>query len=262
MEARRNISNMSDPPFPELMTNFRELQGLTQEQLASRIGCSAASVSRWVNGQSLPHRPLAEKLDKELCAEGKLIASWRQATTGHALPEWARSLAGIETRARSLQFASPVLVPGYLQSPSYAGAVFRAWWPDASDEEIEQLTQLRTQRLSQLPQLRVTAVFPISGITGFDPVVRQEQAAHLLALVETGQVRVHLVPEGTLLLAVTAPLMVFRLRTGETVITSDHVDGNVVYGADRNDRLTSLITGAMAEALPARLSLEALKDLA
>ncbi|WP_235432085.1 Scr1 family TA system antitoxin-like transcriptional regulator [Nocardiopsis sp. RV163] len=84
----------------------------------------------------------------------------------------------------------------------------------------------------------------------------------LLDLVKTGRVRIHLVPEGTILLGVTSPMLVFRLRTGETVISSDHVDGNVIYDADRNGRLTTLITGAMAEALPARLSLEALKDLA
>jgi hypothetical protein len=40
------------------------------------------------------------------------------------------------------------------------------------------------------------------------------------------------------------------------------MDGNVIYDADRNDRLAALVTGAMAEALPARLSLQALKELA
>lgn len=62
-------------------------------------------------------------------------------------------------------------------------------------------------------------------------------------------------------MSVTSPVLVFHLDSGETVISSDHMDGNVIYDADRNDKLAPLVTGAMAEALPARLSLKALKEL-
>jgi transcriptional regulator with XRE-family HTH domain len=253
---------MSEPPFQELLTTYRELSGLTQQQLASHLGCSAASVSRWACGHALPFRETAEQLDQLLSAQGKLVAAWRLARSGKSTPEWARPLMHIETRARHVQAASPALVPGYLQSPLYAGAVFRAWYPAASDEEIARLARIRTERLPQLPQLRITAVFPIYGITSFDDTVRMEQARHLTTLAEEGRVRLHLVPEGSLLLGVTSPVLVFRLDSGETVISSDHLDGNVIYDADRNDRLSALVTGAMADALPARLSLEALKDLA
>lgn len=261
MGAARNITRMSEPPFHEVLTTYRELAGLTQQQLAGHLGCSAASVSRWVCGHALPFRETAEQLDRLLDAGGKIISAWRMAKSGKSAPEWARTLMSIETRARHVQAASPALVPGYLQSPLYAGAVFRAWHPAASEAEIARLAQIRTQRLGQLPDLRITAVFPVYGITGFDDAARAEQARHLVELVEQGRVRIHLVPDGSILLSVTSPVLVFHLDSGETVISSDHMDGNVIYDADRNDKLAPLVTGAMAEALPARLSLEALKEL-
>lgn len=253
---------MAEPPFPDVLTKFRELNGLTQKQLARRVHTSVASASRWTNGHVLPQLPMAEKLDTELKANGKLLAAWRQATTGTTLPEWAQTLSGIEEAARTLQIVSPVLVPGYLQSPSYATAVFRSGWPLASDEEIAQLTKLRTGRLAKLPRLRVTAVFPVTALTSFDEAVRKEQVAHLLDLVGSDRVVVHLVPVGSILVDPASTLLAFRLHSGELAISSDHADGNVIHVAETHERLQALVTGALAVALPARHSLDALKDLA
>ncbi len=57
------------------------------------------------------------------------------------------------------------------------------------------------------------------------------------------------------------PMMAFRLRSGEVVITSDNPDGNVTHAAHMHERLHALITGALAVALPARHSPEALREL-
>ncbi|RKS05549.1 helix-turn-helix protein [Nocardiopsis sp. Huas11] len=253
---------MAEPPFPETLTKFRELNGLSQKQLASRVAASVAAVSRWTNGHSVPKLPMAEVLDTELGAQGRLLAAWRQVALRTMLPEWARSLANIETTARAVQIVSPVLVPGYLQSGSYATAVFRSGLPFASDEEIARLTKLRVQRLEQLPRLRVSAIFPVTALTGVGEEARKEQVSRLLDLVGSGQVEVHLVPEGSILLEPPSPMMAFRLHSGELVITSDNADGNVIHAAHTHERLHALMTGALAMALPARHSLEALRELA
>lgn len=253
---------MVEPPFPDSLTKFRELSGLSQKQLAFRVAASVASVSRWTNGHSTPKLPMAEVLDRELGANGKLLAAWREATSGMTVPEWARSLASIELTARTVQVVSPVLVPGYLQCPLYASMVFRSGWPLASDEEIAQLTKLRTERLAQLPKLRVTAVFPVTALTGVDDRVRKEQVARLLDLIASERVVVHLVPEGSILIDPASPMMAFRLHSGELVITSDNPDGNVIHAAHTHERLYALMMGALAVALPARHSLEVLRELA
>ncbi|WP_028647396.1 Scr1 family TA system antitoxin-like transcriptional regulator [Nocardiopsis sp. CNT312] len=253
---------MAEPPFLDVLTKFRELNGFSQKQLAARVNASVAAVSRWTNGHAMPKLSMAETLDAELGAEGRLLAAWREATSGTTLPEWARSLAGIEAEARTVQVVSPVVVPGYLQSSLYAAAVFRSGWPLASDEEIARLTKLRTERLDHLPRLRVTAVFPVTALTGMDEEVRRDQVARLLDLAGSGRVAVHLVPEGSILTDPVAPMMVFRLNSGELVITSDNPDGNVIHATHTHERLSALVTGALAVALPARHSLEALKELA
>ncbi|NYH51886.1 transcriptional regulator with XRE-family HTH domain [Nocardiopsis arvandica] len=252
---------MAEPPFPDVLTKFRELNGLSQKQLAHRVNASVASASRWTNGHALPQLPMAEILDAELGANGKLLAAWRKATRGETWPDWARSITNIEMEAHTVQIVSPVLVPGYLQSPSYASAVFRSGWPFASDEEIVRLTKIRAQVFGQLPRLRITAVFPMTALTGVDEAIRREQVAHLLDLVGSGRVVVHLVPEGSILMEPPTPMMAFRLHSGELVITSDNADGNVIHAAHTHERLHVLITGALAVALPARHSLEALREL-
>jgi hypothetical protein len=247
--------------FPEALTRLRKLAGLTQAHLARAANMSEAAVSRYALGRTLPERPYAERLDAALCARGELMKHWRRATTSQNWPEWARDMAGIEEAGRILHVAAPAFVPGYLQSPKYAELVFRAWWPLASDEEVDRLTKLRTERLSQLPRLRVTAIFPVTALTGVPDEVRKEQVAHLLGLIDKGRVEVHLVPEGSLMLGLVSPLMVFRLHSGDAAVSSDHVSGSVIYEPDQYDRLTSLITGALAVALPAGHSLEVLKEL-
>ncbi|MFL1427465.1 MULTISPECIES: helix-turn-helix domain-containing protein [unclassified Nocardiopsis] len=262
MEPGRNLIRMTEPPFPESFARFLELRGLSQKQLAARVASSVASVSRWRNGHSLPKLPMAETLDTVLDADGKLLASWRVAASGVTVPEWARTLSGIEEAARTLHIVSPVLVPGYLQCAAYATQVFRSGWPLASDEEVARLTKLRTERLGKLPRLRVTAVFPVTALTSFDEEVRKEQAEHLLNLIDGGRVAVHLIPAGSILLEPASTLLAFRLHSGELAISSDHADGNVIHGDASHGRLQALVTEALAMTLPARHSLAELKDLA
>ncbi|MEU3229203.1 Scr1 family TA system antitoxin-like transcriptional regulator [Nocardiopsis alba] len=252
---------MKLPPFHELLKLKCDLAGLTQAQLAGRMGCSTATVSRWANGHAAPHRETAERLDKQLNANNELISAWEQVKSTKITPEWAESLNNLEDEALHVQVASPALVPGYLQSLRYAAEVFRAWSPSAPDEEIQELARIRVDQLEQMPSLRVTAVFPVLGLTAFDAEVQKDQARHLLKLVQAGRVRVHLVPEGSLLLSVTSPVLIFQLKSGARVMSSDHLDGNFIYDVVRTERLAPLVAGAMAEALPARLSIEVLKGL-
>lgn len=253
---------MDPNPFSVALNRFRESAGLTQDQLASRAHASIASISRWSSGENLPKLPNAEKLDEALGAKGKLLAEWHVAATGHSIPLWARTLTTMETTGVSAESISPLLVSGYLQSPSYARAVFRAGQPLLGGDEVERLARIRCERLHQLPKLHVTAVFPVSGITGFPEEVQQEQAAHLLEWCATGRVVVLLVPEGSVLVGITSPLLLFRLRDGSVAASSDHLTGNVVHDTESHERLSALVKGALAAALPARESRRILEGLA
>lgn len=253
--------HMTPNLFAETLVKYREVAGLTQQQLAKRSNTGHSSVNRWEKGSTVPKRGNAESLDKALEAKGELLSAWRAVTTGNGLPEWARDVEAIERAARRLSIATPALVPGMLHSPEYARAVFTAGQPDTSAEEIERLVSMRCGRLSELPNLQVTAVFPLAAVAHMPAGVRAAQAAHLLEWVKSGRVRVQVIPEGSLVLVPAAPLMLYRLRSGESAIVSDHADGIVMHDVESGERLSGQITAALAAALPESLSIEALRSL-
>lgn len=255
------MEGMAPTPFAETLNRFRELAGLTQLQLAQRSGSAPSSINRWQSGAILPKRDNVERLDRALEANGELLAAWRRSANGTGLPEWARDLNAIERGARHLSIAAPTLVPGYLQCPEYARAVFRTGHPLASEEEIERLVALRCDRLAELEKLRVTAVFPLSAVSGVPPSITRSQVQHLLTWVDTGRVTLHVVPAGTTMLVPTAPIMLFSLEGGDLAVTSDHGIGNVTVLPDHHERARSLVTAALAASLPMDISLEHLKDL-
>ena len=252
---------MTPTLFSETLTKFRELAGITQLQLAKRSGTAHSSVNRWEKGGSLPKRDNVERLDSALEAEGALFEAWRRSMSGTGLPEWARDLDVIERSARQLSIATPTLVPGYLQCEAYARFVFSSGQPLATPEELDQLTKLRCERLEELADLSVTAVFPLTALTGVPEDVAKQQVRHLLSWAESERITLHAVPSGASLVVPTSPIMLFRLRSGELVITSDHADGSVTLTSDTHERVSALFTAALAASLPAELSLTALKEL-
>ena len=62
-------------------------------------------------------------------------------------PQWFRDWLDAEREASSLRWWEPMLVPGLLQTPDYARALFRAWQSaSTSDEELEELVSARIER--------------------------------------------------------------------------------------------------------------------
>ncbi|WP_150236627.1 helix-turn-helix domain-containing protein [Nocardiopsis quinghaiensis] len=90
---------MAEPPFPDALTRFRELNGISQKQLARRVNASAAPDSRWTNGHALPRPPMAEMLDAELGASGKLLAT-QDREAGHLTFDRAEWAALVHAAAR------------------------------------------------------------------------------------------------------------------------------------------------------------------
>ncbi|WP_436851749.1 Scr1 family TA system antitoxin-like transcriptional regulator [Nocardiopsis dassonvillei] len=247
--------------FAQALTEHRELAGLTRAQVAALAHVSPSTITRWEQGEATPQRDNAESLDKALGAGGKLREAWRSVKGRGGLPEWARDLDAIERAARHVSLISPSLVPGMLQSESYARAVFRAGQPLASPEDLARLVSVRCERLAALEELDVTAVFPASAVSGLPEPIRKDQAAHLVKWMDSGRVAVHLVPEGSALLVPASPLMLYALRSGERVIASDHAGGTVICAADMHDAMAALGTAALAASLPVTLSREALEPL-
>jgi transcriptional regulator with XRE-family HTH domain len=146
--------------------------GLTVEQVAERLLCSASKVSRMETGQ----RGATQRDVRDLCEiygiageaergrlmtlakEGKQQAWWQP----HELDYFA-TYVGLEHAATSLCYYQSTIVPGLLQTVDYARAMYRGslpseFTPERADELIE--VRLRRQQvLTREPPLRLLAVF-------------------------------------------------------------------------------------------------------
>lgn len=255
---------MEQQPFPQVAQKLRELNGLTQRQLAVRVGASTSSLCRWETGQSTPKRDTVEQWDKELGANGKLLRAWTSWTSGASLPPWLQNAAKLEEAAISVTYISPALVPGLLQSPSYTQMIFREGQPLWSEDEISRLVALRCKRYEYLRDHNnpgITAVFPAIALSMINLSARTEQVERLLQLMDDG-VRIHVLPPPKLLMGVTSPLLVARLGDGTQASSSDHQSGNVILdGGAQSERISAIERHVLASALPLEQSRDMLKEM-
>lgn len=61
-------------------------------------------------------------------------------------PEWFREWVDAEQQATALRTWQPILVPGLLQTRDYARALFQAWQPAASSDDLDVLVGARIER--------------------------------------------------------------------------------------------------------------------
>jgi DNA-binding XRE family transcriptional regulator len=255
---------MMEHEFTTNLEKGRELAGLTQRQLASRTGAAASSICRWEAGKTTPRRDTVERLDQALAMRGRLLQAWERQTNGSILAPWKQDVGRLQVLSAVIELVSPVLVPGLLQSRLYARMVFEEGLA-GSKKRIEQLVQERCGRYEELRKKNdpmITAVFPMTALTYVQEHIRREQAALLIELIDAGRLRVHLVPEGSLLAGVTSPFLMFHLNDGSKAASSDHVVGNVIHEDSAGyDLLDGLVKGAIGSALPIGQTRQALGDL-
>nr|WP_255429759.1 DUF5753 domain-containing protein [Streptomonospora sp. PA3] len=165
-----------------------------------------------------------------------------------------RSVGKLEDKAVSIDTVAVSTVPGLLQSYAFAREVFRAGRPSATSEELDKLARLRVERYERLTRSNdpfVTAVFPEFALRWTPEAVRIDQVKALLAFAERERTSIHVVPDGTLLLSLTAAVHVYRLGDGTIVAASEHGNGSLVYDTPAQAaRIDGFIRDALTRALP------------
>ena len=227
---------------------------MTQSALASRAKISESSLSRYLSGETHPGRKSVEALDAALEMDNELLTAWKDGVRDD-LPPFLRDGNQLEGAAVRIDLVSPVTVPGLLWCPAYAELVYRA---GRKVEDVSRLARLRSERLGQL-SADVSAVFPVTALTGVPESVRKAQVEHLVSLPE--RVSVHLLPEETLLLGIPGPFSLFQLADEREVTLADKLEGDEVYGDAILPRVRRLVRDAYQLALPHMASIEKLRGL-
>lgn len=132
-------------------------------------------------------------------AAGTSAQGWWEAYSD-VVPDWFRLYVGLETAATEIRTFEGLLVPGELQTPDYARAVYRAAQPLDGEEAIERHVKLRLERQEALlgkvdpPQLAVIISQAVLAqeVGGTD--VMAEQAEHLRTLDRRDNINIRILP--------------------------------------------------------------------
>jgi hypothetical protein len=166
----------------------RELAGLTIDQVADRLECSASKISRIETGHTgATPRDVRDMLEVYgvTGAEGdELVQIARDARQKGWWHPYSAVLTGayvgLETEASSIRAYEQQVVPGLLQTEEYAHAMIRAARPDIGIDEVESRVRVRMQRQSLLNQadpVRLWVVLDeavVSRPVGGDAVMRRQ----------------------------------------------------------------------------------------
>ncbi|GAA1350403.1 helix-turn-helix domain-containing protein [Streptomyces beijiangensis] len=129
----------------EELHHARERAGLTQQALGELLFVSGSYVGQMEAGTRRILPDMAHKLDEILGAGGFFVRHCTKANRSKH-PEQFAEAAEAEAMAIGLQEYAGMLIPGLLQIPDYARAVFLDYQPTAPDEVINELLAARMER--------------------------------------------------------------------------------------------------------------------
>jgi transcriptional regulator with XRE-family HTH domain len=135
--ARRDFAN-------ELRA-WRQERGLTQVALGTMINFTGSYISDIECCYRMPTLGLALACDRELRLPGTLERAFRRIAL-ESFPGWFAPVIPYETSATRIHIWAVGCLPGLLQTPDYARAVFRAGRPHDLDDIIERDVTARMQR--------------------------------------------------------------------------------------------------------------------
>ena len=191
----------------EKLHDAREAAGYTsQEALARMTGFDRTTLNKAETGASPPTPDVAAKIIEklpDLCngLYAELCALARRATGSVSIPGWFEDWLEAEGEAHSILIWAPTLIPGLLQPPDYARALFLADQTDTSDEAISALVaaRLARQRIFDRPDPPDISVVLDEGVLHRmigSPAVMHDALIHVAEMSERPYIVVQVIPAG------------------------------------------------------------------
>jgi transcriptional regulator with XRE-family HTH domain len=191
-----------------LLRALRNEKRLTVEQVAERLLCSPSKVSRMETGHGVATpRDIRDLCDfygvtedaerermMQLAREGKQTGWWQ----GYDLDYFA-TYVGLEAEAVGIKYYQSTIVPGLLQTPDYARAMYEAGVPKFTPERIDEHIEVRLRRqrlLAQNPPLRLDVILDeavLHRVVG-GPAVMRAQLERLIEVSKRPNVTMQVIP--------------------------------------------------------------------
>ncbi|WP_405582363.1 helix-turn-helix transcriptional regulator [Streptomyces sp. NBC_01092] len=177
----------------------RENAGITQVELGSRVFVSGGYIGQFEQAIRKPQLDVAQRIDESLQTDGIFERLWRKLIKEQPYTEYFAHAAELERMATEICEYAPMVVPGLLQTPEYARAVFVASNPLAADEYIEELLRGRMARTRLLKDATRPVYWAILHEAALripvgNPAVMAHQLDHIAALMQERKVLVQVLP--------------------------------------------------------------------
>ncbi|MCT7351557.1 helix-turn-helix transcriptional regulator [Streptomyces sp. 15-116A] len=127
------------------LRHAREKAGLSQEELGQRLFVSGSFIGQLEAGTRRMQPEYAKMLDEVLGTGGFFERNCGAAAKSKYEEHFAEAMEA-EAQATAIRQYAPLLIPGLLQTSTYARAVNRAYDPTTPEETVEKWTQGRMER--------------------------------------------------------------------------------------------------------------------
>ncbi|AUH45096.1 helix-turn-helix domain-containing protein [Streptomyces sp. CMB-StM0423] len=177
--------------YGRLLKFFRTKAGLTQEELAERMGYSLDHCASVEQGRRPAKAEFTERAE-EVVEAGGVLAELQDEVDFAQLPTFFRDLATLEKEAAIRFSYDPLVIPGLLQTESYARILLGGAYPPIDDETVDDWLTARLARQSLLTRKKplVAFAFIIEEATLHRMVgSRQVMKAQLRRLLECAELR-------------------------------------------------------------------------
>ncbi|MFD8008936.1 helix-turn-helix domain-containing protein [Streptomyces sp. NPDC058955] len=153
--------------FGRMVRFYRERAGISQEKLAAATGYSKSQVAMIERGERRALDHFVSVSDVELGAQGALLELAKETPPGPT-PGGFEEYVREERKAVSISGYECRVIPGLLQTPDYARAVFNCATPPWPEEERESMLEGRIARqavLHRKPPPLVSFVLEMATLT-------------------------------------------------------------------------------------------------
>ncbi|AKH82640.1 DNA-binding protein [Streptomyces sp. CNQ-509] len=185
--------------YGRLLKFFRTKAGLTQEELAERMGYSLDHCASVEQGRRPAKAEFTERAE-EVVEAGGVLAELQDEVDFAQLPTFFRDLAALEKEAVVRFSYDPLVIPGLLQTEDYARCMLNGTYPRVDDETVDKWLTARLARQGLLTRKNplVTFAFIIEEATlqrmvGGREVLRT-QLHRLLDCAELRNVEIQVMP--------------------------------------------------------------------
>ncbi|MFD1538476.1 helix-turn-helix domain-containing protein [Nonomuraea guangzhouensis] len=210
MARGKHIPTVASTRLAAELRSHREKSGLSQEAVAEQMGWAESKLYRIENDKSrvlvrdvkrLVSLYEPEEAQAHAIVELARVAGepdWWHQYSG-AIPEWFQVYVALETSASHVFGYDSELVPGIMQTESYARTIMMTAPDRGPDEEIENQVKVRINR-----QARLTGTNPLNlwivlneGVVRRKvggPDVMREQIEHLIEIAQLRNVTLQVLP--------------------------------------------------------------------